>query len=229
MKRLSIILLTLALAAGMAQAKNWCESLIENLNRYSDVDKTIAVNRAPGSQEITNATYDFRFSSNKLYKQIFNTLKKHSPESDYYSESGSKNKTVIMRFTDKGRRWSCKLESDSRNKQFLITVKSGDSGVEYVISAEEIEAMRQQAMQASEEGRKAAAKAREDAAKAREEAEKLRQMAKERRQASKARSRSGSSSTVIITTENSDQKAVIENHSRELRQAEAERKRKLGL
>lgn len=239
MKRLTIIIMALALAAGFAQAKNWCEGLVGDLNTNSDVDKTVAVSRAPDTHEITNATYDFRFSSSKLYRHIYNTLKSHAHESDYYSESGSrpKNKTIVMRFTDNGRCWSCKLESDSRNKQFLVTVKSDDiSGVNIISSgviediqsltaegqkklAEESRRKAAEAKKAAAEGRKAAAKARAEAAKARRHVVEVH---------SSSSSTSSSATTTIINHNHAEQKVVINNHEQELRQAEIERKKKLG-
>lgn len=220
--------MALALAAGFAQARNWCEVLVSNLNMNSDVDKTVAVNRAPDTHEITNATYDFRFSSSKLYKQIYNTLKGHAHESDYYSESGSKNKTIIMRFTDNGRCWSCKLQSDSRNKQFLVNVKSDGmtfGSLEGIMSQEDIqeaaEKARAEARKAEAEARKAAAEARREARKARSEA------SAQRRQVTEVRT--SNSSVITIAPEDANQKAAIDNHNQELRQAELERKKKLGL
>lgn len=220
--------MALALAAGFAQARNWCEVLVSNLNMNSDVDKTVAVNRAPDTHEITNATYDFRFSSSKLYKQIYNTLKGHAHESDYYSESGSKNKTIIMRFTDNGRCWSCKLQSDSRNKQFLVNVKSDGmtfGSLEGIMSQEDIQ---EAAKKARAEARKAEAEARKAAAEARREAHKARSEASApRRQITEVRT--SNSSVINIVPEDANQKAAIDNHNQKLRQAELERKKKLGL
>ena len=256
MKRLTIIIMALALAAGLAQARNWCEVLVSNLNMNSDLDKTVAVNRQPDTHEITNATYDFRFSSSKLYKQIYNTLKGHAHESDYYSESGSKNKTIIMRFTDNGRCWSCKLQSDSRNKQFLVSVKSEDAGtgtfrsIESIMSAEEVQEAaekarcearkaqaeaRKAAAEAQAEARKAAAEARREARKAQAESRKAvseaqaaaRKASAQRRQVTEVRT--SNSSVINIAPEDANQKAAIDNHNQKLRQAELERKKKLGL
>lgn len=245
--------MALALAAGLAQARNWCEVLVSNLNMNSDVDKTVAVNRQPDTHEITNATYDFRFSSSKLYKQIYNTLKGHAHESDYYSESGSKNKTIIMRFTDNGRCWSCKLQSDSRNKQFLVSVKSDGmtfGSLEGIMSQEDIqeaaEKARAEARKAQAEARKAAAEAQAEARKAAAEArrEARKAQAESRKAVSEAQAaakkasaqrrqvtevRTSNSSVINIAPEDANQKAAIDNHNQKLRQAELERKKKLGL
>lgn len=189
MKRITIFLLVVALAAGIAGAKNWCEILIGNLNTKSDVDKTVAVRRAPETHDITNATYDFRFSSSKLYRQIYNTLKWHTAESDYYSESGGKYKNIVLRFTDNGRVWSCRLQNDRSNKQFLVSVKSDAPGTEGVIFTDEIEDIRSQATESLREAQRQAMEARKEARRQREEARRqVNEALKEaRRQADEAR------------------------------------------
>lgn len=232
MKRITIFLLIVALAAGIAGAKNWCEILIGNLNTKSDVDKTVAVRRAPETHDITNATYDFRFSSSKLYRQIYNTLKGHTAESDYYSESGGKYKSIVLRFTDNGRVWSCRLQNDSRNKQFLVSVKSDAPGTEGVIFTEDIEDIQSQATESLRDAQRRVNEARKEVERQRAEVERqVREVQKEaqRRADEVRRSYSGSSTTTITKALTPEQQAELKRHESELQKAEAERKQKLGL
>lgn len=128
MKKIIILLLCCITAVmTQAQSRNWCESLVNTLNANENVDKTIAVKRDPSTHEITNATYDYRFTSDNLYKKIAKEMKFRSTNADYYTEKGKKLKTIILRFNDRGRRWSCKLQClDKKGKQFLVTVSSRD-------------------------------------------------------------------------------------------------------
>lgn len=74
MKRLLTIFIWLTVAACSGYAKNWCEELIGFLSEQNNVDRNVAVSRDPESHEITGATYDFRFTSENLYKTIANNM-----------------------------------------------------------------------------------------------------------------------------------------------------------
>lgn len=131
MKKLLTIIIWLTAAACTASAENWCEELIRFLSEQKNVDRNVAVSRDPESHEITSATYDFHFTSENLYKTIADNIRCHETEADYYTENVKKHKTILARFTCKGQRWSCKLQPlDNKGKQFLVTVKSGDSANE---------------------------------------------------------------------------------------------------
>lgn len=199
MKRITIIFSTLLITIA-ANAANWCETLVNKLNSDPGIDRTVAVSRSPETHEITNATYEYRFTSEKLYKQILSTMTSanHIAESDYYSESGTKNKTVVIRFTDNGRRWSCRLQSDSHNKQFLVSVKSGDGAPDSIVAEEET------------------AQPRHTTGEARKRTDKTNRKARQ------------TSRQTVETHTSADSKAALEKHQAELRQAEAERNRKLG-
>lgn len=243
MKRIKIVLLSVLLSVGALQAKNWCETLVNTLNSTSEVDKTMAVNRDPKSHEITSASYDFRFTSGKLYERIQNTLKNHAADVDYYSESGKKNKVIMIRFVDNGRRWSCKLQRLGRNgKQFLVSVTSGTGNVS-VMTDDQINAARQQARQAQIEARQAQMEARRQAQQAQMEARRQAQQAQmeARRQAQQARieARNQNRRTMETTRKKNnanvsrkrvltqEEKAIIDSHQKELQQAERERNEKL--
>ena len=231
MRRLITILMALVIAMGVAEAKNWCESLVNSLNMTNGVDKSVAVNRDPQTHEITNATYDFRFSSGKLFDRIQNTMKNHAGDADYYSESGSKNKVIIMRITDNGRRWSCKLQKLGKSgKQFLVTVNSDSENMgSSVLSTEQLKTLRRQAQDAQRQAKEARRQAQE----ARREAQ--RQARQARIQANEARRqtiRSSQNNRVVKTIKNnvtSDKKTAISVHNQELQKAELERKKRLGL
>lgn len=131
MKKLLTIIIWLTAAACTASAENWCEELIRFLSEQKNVDRNVAVSRDPESHKITNATYDFHFTSENLYKTIADNIRCHETEADYYTENVKKHKTILARFTCKGQRWSCKLQPlDNKGKQFMVTVKSGDSANE---------------------------------------------------------------------------------------------------
>ena len=131
MKRLATFIICVFATASISFAQNWCENLIKELSGHRNVDRNVAVNRDPQSFEITNATYDFKFSSSSLYRHIAATMKKHESQADYYSESGNKNKVILMRFSDKGRRWSCKLQPlGGKGNQYLVTVNNGETSFE---------------------------------------------------------------------------------------------------
>ncbi len=229
MKRLFLILVTIIGTLAAASAKNWCETLISNLNSRPEVDKTMAVNRAPDTHEITHATYSYRIKSKKLYRQIFNTLKSHAAESDYYSETGGKYSTILLRFTDKGRQWSCKAQGNGSNNQFLVTVKSDGSSDETVINSRDIEKARKQAEDAyrqAADARKKAEEARQQAAEARRQAAESRRQASQSKRKSTTRS-SGSNTTIILNEESSTHKAEVSDHEQALRQAAARRQQLL--
>lgn len=141
MKKIIIILLyCITAVVTQAQSRNWCESLVNTLNANENVDKTIAVKRDPSTHEITNATYDYRFTSDNLYKKIAKEMKFRSTNADYYTEKGKKLKTIILRFNDRGRRWSCKLQClDKKGKQFLVTVSSRDQSSSEWTDAESLQ------------------------------------------------------------------------------------------
>lgn len=179
MNRLIIILLTLFASTAGAYADNWCESLIKTLNTASDIDKTIRTTRNPESHELVSAVYDYKFSSDTLFKAIRHDLRAHAGESDFFSESG--RTTVIMRLTLDGFRWDCKLQSLEKDKQFLITVnKSG------------------QAMQPTQKPRPSKKKTTEK-------------------------------KSTKTHQQNAGDKTAIEQNNSELKKAEQERRRKLGL
>lgn len=205
MKRISTILLALLFPISVLTAKNWCEILINNLNSKSHIDKTVAVSRAPDSHEITNATYSFRFKSNKLFRQIFNTVKCHAPESDYYSETGGNYGTIILRFSDKSKVWSCKLMSDKQSNQFLVTVRSGDSDDNAFMSVTELDDMRRNTENYNHAKQKS-----------------TKNTIRTRRQAT-------GKTTTIVNEETDKHNAELTEHEQALRKAEAERKKRLGL
>lgn len=164
MKRILSIIIAAVVAIGVADAKNWCETLVNSLNVNSDVDKSVAVNRDPKTHEITKATYDFRFSSGKLYDQICNTMKTHAADADYYSETGDKNKIIIMRVSDNGRLWSCKLQKLGRNsKQFLVTVNTGgdEKSTITILSPSESREVQRQTKEAVRQAQQAAREAQQ--------------------------------------------------------------------
>lgn len=78
MRRIFIAMLAAVICFGTASAKNWCESLINVLNSSEGVDKSVSVNRDATTHEITNATYDSRFTSGKLYETVKKTLMNHA-------------------------------------------------------------------------------------------------------------------------------------------------------
>lgn len=234
MKRFCLILFSALISITAVTAGNWCEILIGNLNAKSNVDKTMAVNREPETHEITNATYSFRFKSRKLYHQIFNTLKGHSAESDYYSESGGKYGTVLLRFSDNGKTWSCKLQNDRESNQFLITVKSDGNTEEALMTSQDVNKIRRQA----EEIRRQAQQMREERRRAQEQSRRQAQQAKEERRRAQEQSRSIRESgkrtasgnvTTIVNEKTQKQKDEIAEHEQALRQAQARRKQLLGL
>ncbi len=269
MKRILAIIIAAVVAIGAADAKNWCESLVNSLNVNSDVDKSVAVNRDPKTHEITKATYDFRFSSGKLYDQICNSMKTHAADADYYSETGEKNKIIIMRVTDNGRLWSCKLQKLGRNsKQFLVTVNTGgdekSTSTISILSPSESREIQRQTKEAVRQAQKVAREAQQKAWREQREAqqkawqekreaqqkawreqheaqqkawreqhaaaqEALRAQQKAQREALKSRGRSTNGKTVKINSTTTPEKAAaINSHNQELKQAEAERKRKLA-
>lgn len=205
MKRISTILLALLFPISVLTAKNWCEILINNLNSKSHIDKTVAVSRAPDSHEITNATYSFRFKSNKLFRQIFNTVKCHAPESDYYSETGGNYGTIILRFSDKSKVWSCKLMSDKQSNQFLVTVRSGGSDDNAFMSVPELDDMRRNTENYNHAKQKS-----------------TKNTIRTPRQAT-------GKTTTIVNEETDKHNAELTEHEQALRKAEAERKKRLGL
>ncbi|MCM1450742.1 MAG: hypothetical protein NC102_00575 [Clostridium sp.] len=126
MNRLIITFIAIFVSTAAACADNWCESLIKRLNTASDIDKTLRATRNPQSHQLVSAVYDYKFSSDSLFKAIRNDLRLHADEADFFSESGSA--MVIMRLTLDGFRWDCKLQRLDKDKQFLVTVnKSGQS------------------------------------------------------------------------------------------------------
>ena len=173
MKRLFAVIIAAVVAFGVAEAKSWCESLVNSLNETSGVDKSVAVTRDPKTHEITKATYDFKFSSGKLYDQILNTMKNHAIDADYYSETGEKNKVILMRVSDNGRLWSCKLQKLSRNsKQFLVTVNSGDEkSTVTIVSPSQQREIQRKTQEAVREAQKAARKAQREAWEAQKKAQ----------------------------------------------------------
>lgn len=259
MKKIIIILLCCITAVmTQAQSRNWCESLVNTLNANEDVDKTIAVKRDPSTHEITNATYDYRFSSDNLYKRIAKDMKIHSGNADYYTEKGKKLKTIILRFNDRGRRWSCKLQClDNKGKQFLVTVSSRDQSSFDWTDAESSQDFkerqqewakqykerqqewtkqyRERQREAMERQRQAMERQREAMERQREAMDRQRQAMDRRRQARKNQlSVEGTKGTYYrkhITTAEQDKeyKKAIEQHNSDLKKAEQERKRKLGL
>lgn len=254
MKRIITIILAAVVAVGVADAKNWCESLVNSLNVASGVDKSVAVTRDPTTHEISKATYDFRFSSGKLYDQILNTMKNHAADADYYSETGEKNKVILMRVSDNGRLWSCKLQKLSRNsKQFLVTVNSGDekSTITIISPSQQREIQRKtreavrEAQKAQRETWEVQKKAQqkvwqetmETQRKARQETLEAQQKArreawevqrKAQKESWKSRGRTGNQTIRINSTPTADQKSAINAHNQEIQKAEAERKRKLA-
>lgn len=217
-------MLATVICFGTASAKNWCESLINVLNSSEGVDKSVSVNRDATTHEITNATYDFRFTSGKLYETVKKTLMNHASEVEYYSESGSKNKVITLRMTDNGRRWSCKLQKLGKNgKQFLVRVSSGDNYQIVIpkgsktIKSETLEDRRKakrEWQKAMEQVRRDAAQARRDAAQARRDAQRFRENARDSR--------------IITTPPTQEKKAAINSIDEELKRAAQERARKLN-
>ncbi len=217
MRRIFIAMLAAVICFGTASAKNWCESLINVLNSSEGVDKSVSVNRDATTHEITNATYDFRFTSGKLYETVKKTLMNHASEVEYYSESGSKNKVITLRMTDNGRRWSCKLQKLGKNgKQFLVRVSSGDkyqivtsggSRNRKSITMEERRKAKSEVQKALEQGRRDMERARKDLQRIREDAR---------------------DSRIITTPPTQEKKAAINSIDEELKRAAQERARKLN-
>lgn len=133
MKHIAILILVAMMSMGMQAADNgknskWYERLVNHLVTAENVDKSVSVNRDPETNEITNATYDFRFTSTKLYETVKDAIVLNTEKSEYYSESGTKNhREYLLRLVDNGRRWSLKLEKVGRNNQFLVRVSTGDN------------------------------------------------------------------------------------------------------
>lgn len=123
MNRLLLTLISLLVSAMMASADNWCEALINQLNTNAKVDKTVTVNREPDTHALVNAIYDYKFKSDDLYTKIWETLRKHAGEAEYFTQKDYKDyKTILMRVTIDGQRWDCKLQPGASLKQFIVTV-----------------------------------------------------------------------------------------------------------
>lgn len=233
MKRLLTIIIWLTAAACTASAENWCEELIRFLTEQKNVDRNVAVSRDPESHEITSATYDFHFTSENLYKTIADNIRCHETEADYYTENVKKHKTILARFTCKGQRWSCKLQPlDNKGKQFLVTVKSGDSANELRYpNVEEL----QKALNEYETNREDWMKEFEK--QMREYEEKMKSFEKKKEEytrknrttTTQGAPRSSGTRNVIVNEPQTKAKAQeIKAHNDELKRAEAERKRKLA-
>lgn len=243
MKKIIVILLCCITAVmTQAQSRNWCESLVNTLNANENVDKTIAVKRDPSTHEITNATYDYRFTSDNLYKKIAKEMKFRSTNADYYTEKGKKLKTIILRFNDRGRRWSCKLQClDKKGKQFLVTVSSRDqSSLELQGWTDEDsfldykERQREQIQQSKERAKELQRQAIERQERLikqnQERAKQLQHQALERQRLNVEGSKGTYYRKHIITAEyEKENKKAIEQHNADLKKAEQERKRKLDL
>lgn len=114
----------LLVAAALSAEEFWCEQLVNMLIKTQGIDKTVAVNRDAASHDITNATYDFRFSSKDIYNVVESKIINNTATSEFYSESGEKSdKVYLIRTINNGRRWSCKLWRLGKNEnQFLVRV-----------------------------------------------------------------------------------------------------------
>ena len=233
MKRLLTIIIWLTAAACTASAENWCEELIRFLTEQKNVDRNVAVSRDPESHEITSATYDFHFTSENRYKTIADNIRCHETEADYYTENVKKHKTILARFTCKGQRWSCKLQPlDNKGKQFLVTVKSGDSANELRYpNVEEL----QKALNEYETNREDWMKEFEK--QMREYEEKMKSFEKKKEEytrknrttTTQGAPRSSGTRNVIVNEPQTKTKAQeIKAHNDELKRAEEERRRKLS-
>lgn len=233
MKKLLTIIIWLTAAACTANAENWCEELIRFLTEQKNVDRNVAVSRDPESHEITSATYDFHFTSENLYKTIADNIRCHETEADYYTENVKKHKTILARFTCKGQRWSCKLQPlDNKGKQFLVTVKSGDSANElrypnvedlqralneYDVNYEDRMKDFEKQMKEYEEKMKSFEKKKEEF------------IRKNRPTTTQGGGTSSGSKNVIVNAPPTKAKAQeIKAHNDELKRAEEERRRKLA-
>ncbi len=233
MKRLLTIIIWLTAAACTISAENWCEELIGFLSEQKNVDRNVAVSRDPESHEITSATYDFHFTSESLYKTIADNIRCHETEADYYTENVKKHKTILARFTCKGQRWSCKLQPlDNKGKQFLVTVKSGDSANElrypnleelqkalngYATSPEDWMKEFEKQMKEFEEKMKSFENKKEEYTR------------QSRNTTTRDTNGTAGSKNVIINQPQSKAKAQeIKTHNDELKRAEEERRRKLS-
>ena len=217
MRRIFIAMVAVMVCVGTAAAKNWCESLINVLNSSEGVDKSVSVNRDVTTHEITHATYDFRFTSAKLYDTVKKTLMNHASDVEFYSETGNKNKVITLRMTDNGRRWSCKLQKLGKNgKQFLVRVSSGDKN-QIVISGgskNKKSLTMEEKRKVKSEVQKALEQARRDMERARNDLQRYREDARDSR--------------IITTPPTQDKKAAINSIDEELKRAEQERARKLN-
>lgn len=135
MKRLTFFMFALLVAAALSAEEFWCEQLVNMLIKTQGIDKTVAVNRDASSHDITNATYDFRFSSKDIYNVVESKIINNTATSEFYSESGEKSdKVYLIRTINNGRRWSCKLWRLGKNgNQFLVRVSLDNETDEPVI------------------------------------------------------------------------------------------------
>lgn len=218
MKRTIFAIFSALLLALPIQAKNWCESLVNSMTESNDIDKNIAVNRNPATHAITNATYDFRFSSLKLYNKVRNSIKNHSSESDYYEESGN---TMLLRFSDKAMLWNCKLQKlESEDFQFLVSVSHKSNSEKYQVKREAAKTKRE----AQREALKERHKAQQEAAAARREAIKIAKETRRKVNAERNAARRNSGAQTVTNQLTEEKKAEIKELQRELQQADAERK-----
>lgn len=124
MKKITAILIAITIACNLMQANNWCETLIDILSSAKDVNRTTAIKRDSGTHKITYATYDFKFESENLYRKVYNTIIRNSRQADYFSEKTQDGHVTLIRFTDQGETWSCKLSKTSSQSQFLVTINA---------------------------------------------------------------------------------------------------------
>lgn len=115
-----IITLIAAMAAISSYADNWCETLIKQLNATSGIDKTIRTNRDQQSRKIVTAVYDYKFSSDNIFRKIRDDMRSHIDEADFFSETGEQ--IALMRFTIDGLQWDCKLQHTRQGNIFLVNV-----------------------------------------------------------------------------------------------------------
>ncbi len=127
-----LTIISLMVGIALANADNWCEELVNQLNTTVDLDKTVTTSRDPGTHKLVHAVYDYKFKSRRLYNKIWNTLRQHASEAEFFSQKDyKKSKTILMRVNIDGQRWDCKLQTISKGKQFIVTlngVQSDKSG-----------------------------------------------------------------------------------------------------
>lgn len=250
---LAALLIMASSAGARAQStRTHLDQTIQMLMSNPDVNKNVLINRDPDNKSLVrSASYNFKFKSEPIFKNIRAELLQHSAKADFFRQTSGNNETLLMRTTAQdGNTTSYKLQRlGKRNFLFIVNVNPGDdlnqslivdeTDREEFFARQQAEVQRQQAAlqrQAAAQQRQLAAQARQEAARARQEAARQRQeaarqrqeAARQRQQAARQRKRSGNTATVMTDHGMTAAKqAEIDAHKRLLEQQRQELEREL--